>query len=293
MDVPILLLAGTGLARGAIFAAFALALVLIWRAARIANFAQGAMATVSCYVAFHVTALTGNYWLGLAAALVSGAVLGWVVERGVMRFVDRSNPLAAVIVAIGLVMVLTSTLAIAFGADYRPMPAPFPREPIRIGDVAVISPYSLFVLVVVGVLMAGLALLFTRTSVGLAMRAAAFAPEVSRLNGVRVDRMRTLGWTLSAAVGGLAALLVIPTELGLNPHAADQLFVYAFTVAIVGGLDSPVGAVVAGLAVGVILTFVTAFAGATFAPIAIVLILLVVLLARPQGLFAAREARVA
>jgi branched-chain amino acid transport system permease protein len=291
MDSSYVFLLGSGLARGAVFALFALSLVLIWRATRVANFAQGAMAVVSTYVAFFVTSATGNYWLGLVAAIVSGALLGFVVERGVMRFVPLHSELNPVIVAIGLVMVIQGVLGILFGSAYQPMKIPFSREPLVVGGVPLFSPYVVFVFVVVAVLMVGLALLFTRSSVGLALRAAAFDPEVSRLNGVRVGRMRTLGWVLSAAVGGLAALLVIPTELGLNPHATDLLFVYAFTVAIVGGLDSPVGAVVGGLAVGLVLTFVTAFAGSTVAPIAILVLLVVVLLVRPRGIFSARAAR--
>ncbi|TFW00308.1 branched-chain amino acid ABC transporter permease [Leifsonia flava] len=292
MDRLLFLLA-TGIARGAIFALFALALVLIWRAARIVNFSQGAMAVVATYVAFAVTAFTGSYWAGLASALVAGAVLGYVVDRGVMRFAPHDSPLAGVIIAIGVVMVLQSALGIAFGQQYRPMAAPFDQSPILIGGVPVFSPYDVFVLVVAVVVMAALALLFTRTSLGLQLRASAFAPEVSRLLGVRVSRMLTIGWMLAAAVGALAALLLVPTELGLSPHSADMLFVYAFTVAVVGGLDSPVGALVGGLIVGVAISLVTGYLGATVAPIAVLVLLVAVLLVRPGGIFSAREARVA
>lgn len=290
MDRLLFLLA-TGLARGAVFALFALSLVLIWRAARIINFAQGAMALVATYVAFAVTGLSGSYLAGFAAGILAGAAFGLLIERGIMRFVPQGNPLTGVIVAIGLVMVLQSLLGILFGAHHRPMRTPFPDSPIVIGGVPLLSPYDVFVLVVALVVMVALALLFTRSSLGLQMRAAAFAPEVSRLLGVRVRRMTTIGWMLSVAVAALAAILLVPTELGIDPHATDMLFVYAFTVAVVGGLDSPVGALVGGLVVGVAMSLVTGYLGATVAPIGVLILLVGVLLVKPGGVFSLRGAR--
>ncbi|MFD7025295.1 branched-chain amino acid ABC transporter permease [Promicromonospora sukumoe] len=286
-------LLSTGLARGAVLALFALSLVIVYRATRTVNFAQAAMAVAPVYVAFAVTSATGSYWLGLAAALAAGALLGAVVERWLIRRVPRDNPLAGIIVAIGLVMVIQAGLAIAFGPDHRPVHAPFSQRPLAVGGVNLLSPYDLFVLVVAAVVMGGLALLFNRTSLGLRLRAAAFAPETSRLLGVRVPRMVTLGWTLSVATAALAALLLVPTGLGLDPHAADVLFVNAFAAAVIGGLDSPAGALAAGLTVGVLASLVTGYASAAAAPLAVLALLTVVLLVRPQGLFAAREARTA
>ncbi|GAA2233128.1 branched-chain amino acid ABC transporter permease [Promicromonospora sukumoe] len=286
-------LLSTGLARGAVLALFALSLVIVYRATRTVNFAQAAMAVAPVYVAFAVTSATGSYWLGLAAALAAGALLGAVVERWLIRRVPRDNPLAGIIVAIGLVMVIQAGLAIAFGPDHRPVHAPFSQRPLAVGGVNLLSPYDLFVLVVAAVVMGGLALLFNRTSLGLRLRAAAFAPETSRLLGVRVPRMVTLGWTLSVATAALAALLLVPTGLGLDPHAADVLFVNAFAAAVIGGLDSPAGALAAGLTVGVLASLVTGYASAAAAPLAVLALLTVVLLVRPHGLFAAREARTA
>ncbi|MCT9818915.1 branched-chain amino acid ABC transporter permease [Microbacterium sp. W1N] len=290
MDRLLFLLA-TGLARGAVFALFALSLVLIWRAARIVNFAQGAMALAATYAAFAATALSGSYLVGLLVGILSGAAIGFIVERGVMRFAPPGRPLTGVIAAIGLVMVLQSLLGIAFGPQYRPMRAPFDDSPILVAGVPLLSPYDLFVLVVALAVMAGLALLFARTSLGLQLRASAFAPEVSRVLGVRVGRMVTIGWMLSAAVAALAAILLMPTELGLNPHATDVLFVYAFTVAVVGGLDSPAGALFGGLIVGVAMTLVTGYLGASVAPIGVLVLLVAVLLVKPGGVFSLREAR--
>ncbi|PWR08191.1 branched-chain amino acid ABC transporter permease [Micromonospora acroterricola] len=280
-----------GLSRGAVYAAFALALVLIWRAARVVNFAQGAMAVAAAYVAYTVAAETGSYWLGFVVAIVAGLLLGALVDRAVMRFVDHTSPLNPVIVALGLVLLIQAVLGMLYGSEFRPAEAPFSRSALTVGGIAVLSPYDLFVFAAIGVVVVGLAWMFSRTPVGLRMRAAAFAPEVSRLLGVNVGGMLTLGWALASGVGALAAMLVIPTELGLHPHAMDLVFVSAFTAAVVGGLDSPPGAVVGGLVVGLLLSYVSGYAGSDLTPLAVLVLLLAVLLVRPGGLFAPVVAR--
>ncbi|MFD6563692.1 branched-chain amino acid ABC transporter permease [Micromonospora profundi] len=280
-----------GLSRGAVYAAFALALVLIWRAARVVNFAQGAMAVAAAYVAYTVSAATGSYWLGFVVAIVAGLLLGALVDRVVMRHVDHASPLNPVIVALGLVLLIQAVLGMVYGNEFRPAEAPFSRSALTVGGVAVLSPYDLFVFATIGVVVSALAWMFARTPVGLRMRAAAFAPEVSRLLGVNVGGMLTLGWALASGVGALAAMLVIPTELGLHPHAMDLVFVSAFTAAVVGGLDSPPGAVVGGLVVGLLLSYVSGYVGSDVTPLAVLVLLLAVLLIRPGGLFAPVVAR--
>lgn len=280
-----------GLARGAVFAAFALALVLIWRGTRIVNFAQGAMAAATTYLAYSLTAATGSYWLGLAGALIGGLILGLVVERGVMRFVDATKPLNAVIVALGLVLIIQATLSIIYGNIFRPMQLPFSRTPYRVDGTPLLSPYDIFVFGSVIVVMAALGLLFTRTDVGLRMRASAFEPGMAKLLGVNVGRMLTLSWALAAAVGALAAVLVVPTELGASPSSMDLIFVYAFTAAVIGGLDSPIGAVVGGLGVGLILSYVSGYSGSDISAMVILVLLIAVLLIKPSGIFSSATAR--
>ncbi|KQY58478.1 branched-chain amino acid ABC transporter permease [Aeromicrobium sp. Root495] len=281
-----------GLARGATFAAFALALVLIWRGARLVNFSQGAMAAATTYVAYSVTTASGSYWLGLVAAVVAGLVIGAGTERLLMRHVDASQPLNTVIVALGLVLVIQAVLGILYGSEYRPMDVPFSRTPLSIGDQPLLSPYDLFVLGTVVAVMAALGWAFTRTDLGLTMRAAAFAPDMARLLGVDVRRMLTLSWGVAGAVGALAALLIVPTELGAHPHATDLVFVYAFTAAVVGGLDSPVGAVVGGLGVGLVLSYVSGYSGSDISAVVILGVLVAVLLLKPSGLLGHTSARV-
>jgi branched-chain amino acid transport system permease protein len=280
-----------GLSRGAVYAAFALALVIIWRGTRQLNFAQGAFAVATSYLAYTVIDVTGSYWAGFAAALVGGLLFGAAAERLVMRRVQHSEPLTAVVVALGVVIVIQAGLGMIYGNDFRPLATPLPHDAFTVAGHPVLSPYDLFVFGAVGVIVVGLWLLFTRTSLGLRMRSAAFAPEVSQLLGVNVARMFTLGWSLAALAGALAGMLVIPTELGLHPTAMDLVFVTAFTAAVVGGLDSPLGAVVGGLLVGLALSYVGGYLGSGLPPLASLALLLGVLMVRPGGLFSTVRAR--
>src|SRR3954465_12270995 len=150
-----------GLSRGAVYAAFALALVLIWRAARIVNFAQGAMAVATAYAGYAVAPRSGLYWIGFAVSLLAGIVLGAVVERVVMRFVDHSSPLNGVVVALGLVLIIQGVLGMIYGNEYRPAPVPFSRDAFEIGGIALLSRYDLFVFAAVGAVVVLLTLLFT------------------------------------------------------------------------------------------------------------------------------------
>jgi len=186
---------------------------------------------------------------------------------------------------------LQAVLGVFYGNEFRPVETPFSRTGITVGGVSLLSRYDLFVFGTVLAVVVLLALLFTRTAVGLRMRSAAFAPEVSRLLGVNVAGMLTLGWALAAAVGALAGMLVIPTELGLHPNAMDLVFVSSFTAAVVGGLDSPPGAVIGGLAVGLVLSYVSGYVGSDVTPLAVLALLLAVLLIRPGGLFSGIRTR--
>jgi branched-chain amino acid transport system permease protein len=281
-----------GLSHGAILAAFALALVLIWRGTRVVNFAQGAMAVAAAYIAYSVTRASGSYWLGAAAAIVAGLIFGVIIERLVMRHVAHTAPLSAIVVALGLSLVIEAVIGMIYGVNYLPFPTPFSRVSYVIGGIPLISPYDIFVIVAVVVVMLGIGLLFARTATGLRMRAAAFAPETARLVGVRVARTLTFSWALASAVGALAGLLILPTSgPGLVPTAMDLVFVSAFTAAVIGGLDSPAGAVVGGLVLGLVLSYTSGYVGADVTQIAVLAVLALVLLVRPGGLFTSIKGR--
>jgi branched-chain amino acid transport system permease protein len=283
----------SGLAQGMVFAAFALALVLIWRSTRIVNFAQGSMAAATTFIALALIQAGWNYWLAFLVALASGFVLGAVLERVIVRRVEGGPELNAVIVTLGLFVAIQAAVAIIFGSSFQSFPSPFGLRGFTIGgDTIALTPTLVYVIVAVVVTMLLLVALFRFTRVGLAMRAAAFGQEVARLLGVRVGRMLTLGWGLAAVVGSLAGILIAGGEF-VYPAFMDSLIVFGFVAAVLGGLDSPIGAVVGGLVLGLALSYVSGYVpgGSALVNMAALVILVVVLLVRPGGLFASTAAR--
>jgi branched-chain amino acid transport system permease protein len=281
----------TGLISGSVYAAFALALVLIWRSTRIVNFAQGSMAAATTFIALALIQAGQSYWVALLVTLACGFLLGAVVERVVIRPVEGSPELNAVIVTLGLFVAIQALIAIVSGSSFESFPAPFGLRGFEVGGTTIaLTPNSVFVLVAVVVTMGALVALFRFTRVGLAMRASAFGQEVARLLGVRVGRMLTLGWGLAAVVGSLSGLLIAGGGL-VWPAYMDALIVFGFVAAVLGGLDSPVGAVVGGLSIGLALAYVSAYLDPALVNLAALVILMVVLLVKPGGLFASSTAR--
>jgi branched-chain amino acid transport system permease protein len=283
----------SGISNGAVYAAVALALVLIWRATRIVNFAQGAMLMFTTFIASAVIGSNGSYVLGFAVALCSGLVLGGVVERVLIRPVENAPPLNPVILTLGLYTLLVAVAGMIWGNTPRSFPAAFSLRGYKVGGTNLLfTPNDTFIVLIVIVVAAGLALLFRATNLGLQMRASAFAPEVARLLGVRVGRMFTLGWALAAMVGSLAGVLVAPSVF-LGPNSFDPILISGFVAAVLGGLDSPPGALVGGLLLGLALSYVSGYEGSALVPLAALVILIVVLMVRPGGLFSTtRERRV-
>src|SRR6185312_3743333 len=270
-----------GIATGMIYAAIAVSLVLIWRGTRVLNYSQGGMAMFTTYVAWLVIRGTGNYWAGFVLALAAGLVLGALLERGVVRPTIGKSPLNSVIVTIGLLIFLEGLAGILYGGQYRSFPAAFSVTGLKIGNFALgISPNDLFTVAAV----------FRYTSVGLRLRATAFRPDVARLLGVRIGRVLTLGWALAGLFGALAGVLVTPSTF-LYPNSMDSIFVLGFTAAVIGGLDSPVGAVVGGVLLGVVLSYAGGYLGNQLVLIYGLVVLSVVLMVRPSGLFSATATR--
>ncbi|MEX5720701.1 branched-chain amino acid ABC transporter permease [Geodermatophilus maliterrae] len=281
-----------GVITGAVYAAFALALVLIWRSTRIVNFAQGAMGAITTFIALSLIESGQSYWVGLVVALLAGLVLGAVVERLVIRPVEGGPELNAVIVTLGLFIAIQALISVLFGVNQRAFVAPFSTIGFRVGDFSLaLSPNTLFTLGAVLLVMIGLTALFRFTRVGLAMRASAFGQEVARLLGVRVGRMLTLGWALAAVVGSLAGMLIAAEVTFVTPTYMDALIVFGFVAAVLGGLDSPIGAVVGGLLLGLALSYVRGYVGDELVGLAALVILVVVLLVRPGGLFSTTQIR--
>jgi len=283
----------SGLALGAIYAALALALVLIHRATGVINFAQGEMAMFTTYIAWTLTTNHGwDKWLAFAATLVLAFIGGVAIQRTVIRPIERASILTIVIVTIGLVLIFNGAAGWIWTAEVRFFPSLFPNETVSVGGVA-ISVIDLGTIAVVLVLVALLWAFFQFTKIGLALRASALNPDASRLVGVRVGWMLAIGWGLAAMLGAVAGILTAPTTT-LDPTMMQAILIYAFAAAVLGGIDSPFGAVAGGLLLGVGLNLVgnyIDFVGADLRLPVALLIILVVLLVRPAGLFGKPIAR--
>lgn len=275
-----------GIATGGLYASLALALVLIYRAMETLNFAQGEMATFTTFIAWSLlTYLHLPFWLVFPATIVIAFIGGVLIERVVIRPVERAPVLTLVLITLGLFAIFNGLSGLIWGYIVRPFPSPFPTTPILIGGVG-ISYQDLGLILVSAAVLFVIWLFFSRTRIGLMMRSAALYPEVSRLLGVRVGWMLALGWGLASAVGAVSGMMVAPITV-LDPNLMQSVLLYAFTAAVLGGIDSPVGAVAGGIAVGVLLALV-----GTYVPHAEdlrlvfgFLVIIVVLVLKPGGLF--------
>ena len=280
-----------GIVLGIVFAAFALTLVLIFRATRIINFGQGAMAMFSTYLGLQVIQAGYSYWLALVVALGSGFLIGGIVERIVIRPVENGPELNAVIVTLGIFVGFIALASIMFGNTLESFPAPFSLSGIQVGDLSLaVTRNDIYRFVAVLIAMALLLGLFRFTTLGLQMRAAAFGQEVARLLGVRVGWMLTLGWALAGLFGALAGMLIAGGGL-VSPTFMDGVIVFGFVAAVLGGLDSFIGAVVGGIVLGLTTTYVQGYVDPALVTLSALAILLGVLLLKPGGLFSSSVAR--
>ena len=280
-----------GVVLGVVFAAFALTLVLIFRATRIINFGQGAQAMFSTYLALEVIQRGGSYWVAFAVALASGFVIGGLVERLIVRPVETGPEINAVIVTLGVFVGFIALASIMFGNTLEAFQAPFSLQGLSVGALQIgITPTDLYRVVAVLVAMVLLLALFQFTSLGLQLRASAFGQEVARLLGVRVGQMLTLGWALAGLFGALAGIL-IASGSPISPNFMDGVVVFGFVAAVLGGLDSFVGALVGGLVLGLTNAYVAGYVDPALVTLAALAILIAVLLVRPGGLFSSSVAR--
>ena len=278
-----------GLADGSIYALLALALVVVFRSTGQLNFAQGEIGTMGAFFVSTLTLSGLPVWLSIGLAMVLGFVVSAGVERVVVRPIEHRNPGAVIVALIGVFLAVNQAVAMIWGVDARSLPSVFPDDadsfvtifgaPVRIARLGVIG-----VLIVVLLL---LWLLFAKTKIGLAMRAVANNQESSNLVGIRVGSVLVLGWGLAGAIGVLAAAMLAPSA-GLSGSLMLSPFLIASVAAVLGGLDSPVGAVVGGLLIGVVEAVIVGyvdFLGADMLMPVMLVILLGVLLLRPSGLF--------
>jgi branched-chain amino acid transport system permease protein len=272
----------SGLATGGIYASLALALVMIHRATHLVNFAQGEMAMFATYLAWSLMQSGMPYWSAFALTVLLSFAGGVLIERVIVRPVEHAPVLAAVIVFIALLLVFNSLAGWIFGTTIRPFPSPF-RGPPPWGQHG-LSAHELGSAGVTLVLLLALYVFFRFTRLGLALRAVAQNPESSRLVGVRVGWMLALGWGLAAAIGSVAGMMVAPVVF-LEPNMMGGVLLYAFAGALLGGIDSPGGAVLGGLLVGVLENLAGAWVGTELKLSVALSIIVGVLVVRPTGLF--------
>ena len=272
----------SGLAAGSIYASVALALVMIYRSTDLVNFAQGEMAMFSTYIAWTLVNAGLPFWLAFLITLVVSFLGGMIIERVVIRPVENAPVLAAVVVTIGLLLIFNSVAGWIYTYTVQDFPSPFPDRPVF---GALMTTRDLGVIGVTLLMLVLLFAFFRYTPIGLAMRAAAQNPASARLCGIRVGRMLAIGWGLAAMIGATAGVMVAPV-LFLDPNMMGGVLIYAFAGALLGGITSPVGAVVGGLIVGVTENLVGTYLIASQLKLTVAFALIIlVLVFRPNGLF--------
>ena len=271
-----------GLATGGIYASVALALVMIYQATHLVNFAQGELAMFCTYIAWMLIEAGYPYWVAFFATVVIAFALGALIERIIVRPVENAPILTVVVVFIGLLVIFNSMAGWIFTYTIKTFPSPFPKEAPFGSNL--VSWHELGSVCVTLVVLALLYFFFRFTPLGLAMRAAAQNPESSKLVGIRVGRMLALGWGLAGAIGAVAGMMVAPTVF-LDPNMMSGILLYAFAAALVGGIDNPLGAVLGGFIVGVLENVLGAFVIGNELKLSVALVLIIgVLVIRPSGL---------
>ncbi|HEX7405303.1 MAG TPA: branched-chain amino acid ABC transporter permease [Candidatus Nanopelagicaceae bacterium] len=290
-----------GITSGSIYSLMAIALVLVWRSTRVVNFAQAGQALLSTYIGFEFIQRFHSFWIALVLSMIFGALISALVDLVFMRLLFSRNtqgPIAGVapiIATLGLLGLIRAGIGMVLGSTDANIRPPVSNVGFTIsGHTLAFSPLKLLIVSATLVLVLVLSLIFQRTNIGLALRASAYAPEIARLAGVRVDGIRTLGWALAGAAGAAAGMLQTPNGTGaLSSDSLEfsLLLVFGFIAAVIGGLESLVGAVIGGLLLGLVLAFVLTYISGSLVFITAFVVLILVLLIRPSGLIGTKRGR--
>jgi branched-chain amino acid transport system permease protein len=290
-----------GITAGSIYSLMAISIVLVWRSTRVVNFAAGGLALASSFVGAAVLERTGSFWIALPLAMVAGAAFSAFIEYFFLRpLLKRSGDKGAeiflpIIATLGLLGIIKTILNFIYGERVGSLPPPLSDKGFIVsGESIALSPMRILILGIVLLLMISLTLIFQRTNLGLSLRASSFAPEISRLAGIRVDLIRTVGWAISGAAGATAGILQTTNGSGsVSPESFEfsLLLVFGFVAAVIGGIESLVGAVLGGLTLGIILAFILMYVGGSLVFFAAFVILILVLLLRPNGIIGTKGGR--
>ena len=290
-----------GIGAGSIYALMAIAMVLVWRSTRVINFAQAGMALLSTYIGFELVQRTSNFWIALPLAMILGALFSALVEILLIRTLikhSKSGPVAGIvpiIATLGLLGFIRATIGLIWGNQDVQIQPPLSKVGFKIGeDTIALSPMNLLVLLTVIGMVLILGFIFQKTSLGLSLRASAYAPEIAQLAGIRVGAIRTIGWAIAGAAGAAAGLLQTVNGTGVvSPDSLEfsLLLTFGFIAAVIGGLESLPGAVLGAVVLGLVLAAVQIHISGTLVFIVAFALLLLVLLIRPQGFIGAKAGR--
>ena len=290
-----------GVSAASIYSLMAISMVLVWRSTRVVNFAQAGMALLSAYVGYELVARVGNFWIALPLAMILGAAFSAFIEFVLMRTLQKHSAqgaiaaIAPIIATLGLLGLIRAGIGFIWGHGDVQLVAPLSKVGFKIGDTTIImNPMSLFVLLFVITLMIIVSIIFQKTNIGLALRASAYAPEIAQLAGIRVSGIRTLGWAIAGAAGAAAGILQTVNGTGaLTPESLEfsLLLVFGFIAAVIGGLESLPGAVLGALILGLVLAAVQIYISGALVFIVAFLLLLLVLIVRPQGFLGSKAGR--
>ena len=290
-----------GISAASIYSLMAISMVLVWRSTRVVNFAQAGMALLSSYIGYELVARVGNFWIALPLAMILGAAFSAFIEFVLMRTLQKHSAqgaiaaIAPIIATLGLLGLIRAGIGFIWGHGDVQIEAPLSKVGFKFGDTTIImNPMSLFVLLFVITLMIIVSIIFQKTNIGLALRASAYAPEIAQLAGIRVSGIRTLGWAIAGAAGAAAGILQTVNGNGsLTPESLEfsLLLVFGFIAAVIGGLESLPGAVLGALILGLVLAAVQIYISGALVFIVAFLLLLLVLIVRPQGFLGSKAGR--
>jgi branched-chain amino acid transport system permease protein len=290
-----------GISAASIYSLMAISMVLVWRSTRVVNFAQAGMALLSAYIGYELVARVGNFWIALPLAMILGAAFSAFIEFVLMRTLQKHSAqgaiaaIAPIIATLGLLGLIRATIGFIWGHGDVQLQAPLSKVGFKFGETTIImNPMSLFVLLFVITLMLIVSIVFQKTNIGLALRASAYAPEIAQLAGIRVSGIRTLGWAIAGAAGAAAGILQTVNGTGaLTPESLEfsLLLVFGFIAAVIGGLESLPGAVLGALILGLVLAAVQIYISGALVFIVAFLLLLLVLIVRPQGFLGSKAGR--
>ena len=290
-----------GVSAASIYSLMAISMVLVWRSTRVVNFAQAGMALLSAYIGYELVARVGNFWIALPLAMILGAAFSAFIEFVLMRTLQKHSAqgaiaaIAPIIATLGLLGLIRAGIGFIWGHGDVQLVAPLSKVGFKFGDTTIImNPMSLFVLLFVITLMIIVSIIFQKTNIGLALRASAYAPEIAQLAGIRVSGIRTLGWAIAGAAGAAAGILQTVNGNGsLTPESLEfsLLLVFGFIAAVIGGLESLPGAVLGALILGLVLAAVQIYISGALVFIVAFLLLLLVLIVRPQGFLGSKAGR--